>query len=433
MALLFYIPTQTEESIGGIDEYTKLMLHMDGDFGSTGHNIESYGVPVFDNTTTKFGSSVNLDGTDYLIVPNSDDWHFGSGNITYDFWMRPSDITGIRVLISQYQSATENMSIYFINGEMFFEDKTGGSTSGRQIRTNTSVLSLNTWHHIAVVKNGGTAKIYVDGVEKATGSFSAGTNFTAPLTIGSQPALAYPFGGHMDEIRISNIARWTSDFSSNLPTEAYTSDANTKLLLHTDGDVSDSEHNVSMTGDPNFDNTTYKFSPSSLYFDGTGDYISITDHDDFNLGTGQFTIDFWLRFADTSGTRILFEQGTTAPYWQAFWDGSNTNIVFYSNSGAETVHYEFPLSAATGVWYHIAFVRGTSGDFWGFIDGDDITPNIIANMSTKSIANPTSDFTIGGRLGGTLSLNGYIDEFRISKGVARWTSNFTPPTGPYTE
>ena len=81
---------------------------------------------------------------------------------------------------------------------------------------------------------------------------------------------------------------------------------------------------------------------------------------------------------------------------------------------------------STDTWYHIALVRyGTSIKL--YVNG-------VSNISTSSslgLVDNSVSLSIGSMLTGEYSMNGYIDELRISKGVARWTSNFTPPTQPY--
>jgi len=221
-------PQDKLEVRGGIrgeaDSYTKLLIHSDTtdnstdfvDSGSTGHTINVTNDTSHQDTEQKFGdTSIYFDGTDdYLSTSDSGDWHFGSGDITYDFWLRTSTVSGVQVILTQYQSITENMSLYLLNDEVCWEDKTGNSHSGRRVLTSDVDLVVNTWYHVAVVKNSSTAKIYVDGVEKGSSSFSAGTDFSAGIDIGGQGGVGYYYTGYLDEIRVSKgIARWTENFA----------------------------------------------------------------------------------------------------------------------------------------------------------------------------------------------------------------------------
>ena len=108
------------------------------------------------------------------------------------------------MILGQFTSSTENLALYLSGTAVVFEDKTSDSTSGRYVITASGSISASTWQHVAVVKNGSTAKIYVNGVEKGTASLSAGTAFTTNLEIGAQNGgTAYEYGGSIDEIRIS--------------------------------------------------------------------------------------------------------------------------------------------------------------------------------------------------------------------------------------
>ena len=208
------------------DSYAKLLIHSDTTDGSTtftdssssGHTITVNGNTHHETDQEVVGdTSIYFDGTgDYLSIPDSDDWNFGSGDMTYEFWLRPESVSGIQVLLGQYQSYSENMALYMNNGGLVWEDKHNSSHSGRQVATDsTSLMSTSSWYHVAVVKNGSNAKIYVDGIERGSASFSAGTDFSAAIEIGGQDSgSAYMYTGYMDEIRVSKgIARYTQNFT----------------------------------------------------------------------------------------------------------------------------------------------------------------------------------------------------------------------------
>ena len=81
MGISFYMPDSTPAGIGGIDEYTKLMMHMDGDQSDSEHTITYNGGPRFSTIESKFSpASMYFDGNDSLSIPHSDDWNFGSGD-----------------------------------------------------------------------------------------------------------------------------------------------------------------------------------------------------------------------------------------------------------------------------------------------------------------------------------------------------------------
>lgn len=210
-------------------------------------------------------------------------------------------------------------------------------------------------------------------------------------------------------------------------------DSYVKLLLHCDGtdastsfpDASASAHTVTANGDAQVDTAQSKFGGASAYFDGTGDYLSVPDSADWNFGSGDFTIDMWIRPANTSGIKILYSQFISDPSRQILYlDGAT--LKFYSAGGASVVFSGGSVSAS--VWQHIALVR--YGDVYKlYIDG------VSGGTTTVSGALPDfgSQITIGKQdwASNEFYYAGWDEEIRISKGIARWTANFTPPTAAY--
>lgn len=201
-------------------------------------------------------------------------------------------------------------------------------------------------------------------------------------------------------------------------------DLYTKLLLHADGtgssftDSSSGAKIITANGDVTQSSSQSKFGGKSGYFDGNGDYLSSDNSDDFYLD-GDFTFDFWVRPAVISGYQILFHEEQLQLYIKP--DGS---LGLRSQSGERITGGSLNSS---GNWYHIALSRsGTAIKL--FVNGTQVGSTYqlaFAFGSSKKIkigcdVNSINNF-----------FNGYIDEFRLSKGIARWTSNFTPEEAPY--
>jgi len=219
-------------------------------------------------------------------------------------------------------------------------------------------------------------------------------------------------------------------------------DSFTKSLLHmngadtsttfTDDNAGGSAHTWTAAGNAQIDTAQSKFGGASGLFDGTGDYITTPDHADFTLGTSDFTIDFGVRFNASTTSQILVEHGVDVNNWWRIRVGSDSSLVFEVHVAGVTstiVRSFLADFAATGTWYHVAIVR--SGNvFKGYVNGVDTGGG---STNTISIANMSSDLRIGVQVvsGISDSLNGWMDEFRLSVGSARWTANFTPPTAAY--
>ena len=206
--------------MAGLDSYVKLLLHCNGTDGSTSfpdasesaHTVTANDNAQVDTAQSKFGGASGLfDGTgDYLSVPDSADWDFGSGNFTIDMWIRPTDVIGPRIIYSHSDVITLAITI----GSTLECGFTGWSFAG-------GTVTVNVWQHIALVRNGNTWKLYLDGVNVGTYTESGAVDITSAINIGRRAIPGdYYFVGWIEEIRISKgIARWTSDFTP--PTDEY--------------------------------------------------------------------------------------------------------------------------------------------------------------------------------------------------------------------
>ncbi len=220
----------------GIDEYTKLMLHMDGTDGSTmftdsspsGHVVTAHGNAQIDTAQSKFGGASGLFGGngDYLTVPDSDDWNFGTGYFTIDCWFRLNALpTPGSCIYSQYLDSDNRIQIlvWSISGtyRIYFIIRSAGTSLINQSRE--YAFSTGIWYHIAIVRNGNVGYLFLNGVKQGADiNFSGVTvpDLAASLFIGQQGEGSWYFSGWMDEYRVSKgIARWTNDFTP--PTKAY--------------------------------------------------------------------------------------------------------------------------------------------------------------------------------------------------------------------
>jgi hypothetical protein len=227
------------------------------------------------------------------------------------------------------------------------------------------------------------------------------------------------------------------------PTDPYASSV--VLLLHMDGtnnsttftDYSLSARTLTAQGNAKISTAQSKFGGASGLFDGSGDYLSIADSNDFDFGSGDFTIECW--FYRPSNTFVNFQDILT----QRNQDSSNYAFSFYIRPQDNTIAFRYSTSGngATGtvgadnnftitnsVWHHFAITR-SSGTFRLFVNGTVVTTSTPATNPT--FFNSTAAITVGAAANGAQSINGYLDDLRVTKGVARYTANFTPPTAAF--
>lgn len=216
-----------------------------------------------------------------------------------------------------------------------------------------------------------------------------------------------------------------------------------KLLLHMNGTSgsttftdSATSKTVSSNGSAQITTAQYKFGGASGYFNGTSSYLYCADDADWNFWNNDFTLDFWANFSSlpvNGGSSFNLLSQMESPGTGAYWAMDITNssgiykLGFYN---AVTLPYTlYTVSITTGTWYHFAVSR-SNNTLYLFLNGTLLGSHSVT-ATTLDISAP---MTIGCMiLSGTAQrfFNGYLDELRISKGIARWTSNFTPPTSEY--
>jgi hypothetical protein len=213
-----------------------LLLHCDGSDGSTtftdvmGHSITANGNVQIDTAQSKFGgASALFDGAgDYLSTADSADWNYGSGNFTIELWYRfniaPSGSFGVTTnnqwVYSQRVDGDNYVYIYAYGSAFAFDVWSSGSQVVR-IQATSVTHDATTWHHLAVVRNGSTFTVYVDGTSKGTSTTASSLpDLAAALEFGRWSGDGAYFNGWMDDIRITKgFARYTANFTP--PTEAF--------------------------------------------------------------------------------------------------------------------------------------------------------------------------------------------------------------------
>lgn len=172
------------------------------------------------------------------------------------------------------------------------------------------------------------------------------------------------------------------------------------------------------------------------FFYGCGDYWAASDGAEWGFGAVDFTVECWVRCpAATAGVRCVVSQYNTTSNQRAwaFQVNSTGTILFgYSTDGSNFTTASSTGAISANTWHHIAAVRnGTS--LTVYIDGVGGTP---VTIGASSIFDSNSNLRIGALVSGGAATNfmdGWIDEMRISKGLARYTANFTPPSAPFAD
>ena len=200
------------------------------------------------------------------------------------------------------------------------------------------------------------------------------------------------------------------------------------LLLHMDGsngsttftDSSSNALTVTANGNAQISTAQSKFGGASAAFDGNGDWLSSSTNSALVFGTGDFTVEFFARWNSFSSYNSLYDSRSGGGSAAGFIILTSSAGVLSVYSGTTFVVSSTALSANS--WYHVACTRSGS-NLRLFIDGS------LAGSATYA-NNLTDGNLIVGKTNEALSnyFNGYMDDLRITKGVARYTAAFTPPT-----
>ena len=208
------------------------------------------------------------------------------------------------------------------------------------------------------------------------------------------------------------------------------------LLLSSNVYTIGAEKTVTANGNAQIDTAQSKFGGASGLFDGNGDYLSLADSDDWYFGAGDFTIDFWVRFDTLSGSILNFvvnQYQDSNNQWRIcfyYYSVSGAKYWYFAHitGGVTDIGLRFNTAITTGSWHHEVLVR--SGNTWKwFEDGAQLESSY---TNTNDVHNISGSLFIAASNGGGYATDCWLDELRISKGVARWTSAFTPPSTSYT-
>jgi len=390
--------------------------------------------------TTAYSTSVNggagyFDGSgDYLDVSSDSNLTIGTNDFTISMWVyfdalpataanvfegRPSTSANALTPAIAY-STTSNNWIYVVNGSTVI---------------NGSVATTGQWYYLVVSRLSGTTRMFLNGSQ--IGSDYSDTNDYVAFAAdrprigdrGNSSGTGTPLDGYISGLE---VLIGTGYSSVTVPAAPPSPTANTELLLNfTNGGIFDNTcfNTLETVGNAQIDTTTKKYGTGSMEFDGTGDYLALPGSDAFILGSGNFTVEGWAYFTTIGGASVgrgLFQMSGTAGGFTTTLTttaavgsrASDGKWELYGGGGATAAASATP---STNTWYHFALVKNGS-NLTLYIDG-------VSTISKTDNTNYTGQYlVIGGYYTTTDVMAGFIDDLRITKGIARYTTTFTPPT-----
>jgi hypothetical protein len=376
-------------------------------------------------STSVYGGSGYFNGsTDYLSAPSNSAFNL-TGDFTFECWFNSSNGGSISSLLVEVP-ATGGLQIYFNGGNL-----TVSAYGVISFITYAYQVPSNTWVHLALVRSGtGTNNLvlYLNGISVATASNNT-TNFAqGAFRIGGT---SFYFNGYISDVRlVKGTAVYTSNFTP--PTSPLTSITNTSILTNmTNAGIYDNAmmNDFITVGSAQINTSVKKYGTGSISFNGSTDQLNSNSPNTnlYAFGTGDFTIEMWFYAAGGSGSNTnLYDStpsggGVVAP--QIYIIGSPWTIRLYGGSAGPLLDSGFTVS--TGTWYHLAICRA-SGNTKIFVNGTQQGSTL---SDSNNYTNGSQRPVIGAWGSGSGNyFNGYIDDLRVTKGYARYTSNFTPPT-----
>lgn len=371
------------------------------------------------------GGSGYFDGTgDYLASTVS---AIGTNNFTVDCWFYITSNSSGAVLIdtNSVDNAGDGIVISYASGKIqFFYNNSSGLLRGDTLP--------NSWYHLAFVRNGTSVTAYVNG--KSVGSFTeAARNLSSTKysigTFSTRNGLYFP--GYISDVRFTvGQALYSTNFTppdAPITTTSQNATAsNVKYLLNfQNASIIDSSQKCQIytRNALALSNSVAKYSPTSIYFNGTStNIITIDNQGIYTLGSADFTVECWVYMNSISGTQMIFATN--------YVSGSTRNFQLYTSSGslswADNVVAGGVIIGSSSVvvntWNHIAATKfnGTA-NLW--LNGINIgTATYVQTLTAPDVAT-----YIGNNPPATLTLNAYISNFRVTLGIARYTANFIPP------
>jgi len=373
------------------------------------------------------GSSYFEAAGDYLSIEQKSGYEFdldGDTDWCVEFWLYMINPSANYARVMQLDANSWAIRFEATTSKIGMGTSDAGSIEDIEDPT---ALPANQWTHFAFThKNSdSTLRLFRNGalVASTTSWSPSWGHSTNPLLISRYKSGSANFFGnlYLGSFRIVKTD-YIYDSAFTPPTAPFTANANTVLLMNsTNAGIIDHtmKNNLESEGNTRVSGQQIKFGTGSIYFDGTGDKLVIPHQEYHQLGTGEFTVELFVYFTSTDARQGFF--GNDGGWYFQIYDGE----LEFALSTSAVIERSF--SHSINQWYHLAATRDSSNDIRLFIDGTQ--QGAVVN-STADLRHASNDFHIGniGPATSRLFKGGYMDEIRITKGVARYTSNFTVPT-----
>jgi hypothetical protein len=443
------------------------------DVSSYNRSVSALGGAAVSTSEKKFGAgSIFTDGSGDSITSTASSFAFGTGDFTVEMWLRPrAGSSSNYARIAQCGNFPSSGGWQLVRGtasgggssnplQLMFDITNGDSSA---FRIEGGVVADDVWSHVALVRDSGVVRIYVNGQQTAFGSSSYNLTQTT-ICFGGNTTGGDSLFAYFDDVRVTSVCRYPGGSTFTVPTAAFPTVgpsgvatdgyfSSVSLLLHADGTGStfvDSSPTPKSIAAINATQsaTQSRWGGKSAEFDGSTGHLTIPDTSSLSL-SGDFTIECWVRlngysqlWGDAYGSVIVSRYqgvGSGDLGWLLALRGSAsayTELELFTG----VTGLSFPHSFNLNQWYYIAVSR-SSNTIRAYVNGEQIGSSITnsdgftpTNSRAISIGRNALEATY------KFNLNGFLDDLRITKGSARGYTGETiqvptaafPDSGNYT-
>ena len=369
-----------------------------------------------------------------LSIPANAAFNLGTSNFTIEYWIY---FTTVNYIASQSDFGITSLAWYQrCSAGVLTSIVRNSSNTDITCTSSAGAMVANSWYHVAFVRDGNTTRQYINGIQNGTGNVTGFTvrTSTGPLNVGNlYVGSTNDVNGYISNFRLVNgTCLYPSGTTFTPPTAPLTAVTNTALLLGmSNGAIYDNAelNNLETVASAQISTSVFKYGTGALKFNGTTDYLPTPAKTAFALGSGDFTIECWVysALAGNGGIAGQIDAASTPSLTSFYLLQIGTALTCTVASGA--TNYNATATLTANAWNHVAFVRdgATLRAYVGGVQGGT------GSITTLTVNTSTYPVTVG-RLGDSaLYFNGYIDDFRFTKGICRYPNGttFTPPTAAF--
>ena len=404
--------------------------------------------PAAAYTPATYAGSVLLPtSSDYLTIAADATFTLGTANHTVEFWAYQTSYNAFSTFWAYAgTTANQNTDSYLISNGSSGSNLLVGAGGSWGVNIAFTQQKLNAWHHYAITRSGSSWALFIDGTRAGTATYAGSVGAqTQPMAIGRASGTSDTLQGYISNLRISKgVAVYdpaqTTIFVPTVPltttTGGSTPPSGAQCILLVNGanaGIYDAaaQNVITTVGNAQVSSTiTPQWGTTSMKFDGASDYLTMPANPTVTFGSGNFTIEFWQYYNSLTGYQTISSQGyvpSVSGGWLIQTGNGDGKINFYYQAPTGTlVAAETGTTVTTGVWYYIAIVKSGS------------TTTIYRNGTNVGSGSDTRNYSLNSELsigGGSSTgfnnfwFNGYIQDFRITKGVARTIT--ASPTAPF--